>query len=398
LKNLGSIGSMCAAALALSLVACATASRPVPVSPASTPAAPEGVNPFAGARFYVNPDYAHMIEGAAARAPAEQAAQLKKVAALPTAIWLSSIADLQAMPAQLDDALKQQTAGGQPVVPVFVVYDMPGRDCNAEASAGELPISEAGEARYQREYIDVIAAQLRAHSQLRVALVIEPDSLPNLVTNLETPKCAAAEGIYRRGVAYAVSRLSLPNAFLYLDAAHGGWLGWPRNLVKAMTLYRDVLAMAGGPGRIRGFALNVSNYDPVKVETKIPRDPATAPLDELGYVADLVRGLGTVGITGKGFLIDTARNGRPNVRTSPGNWCNIKGAGLGERPSAGPAPNIDAYVYIKPPGESDGVADPKAPRFDPNCASDDAAPGAPQAGKLFEPYLLDLVKNASPPL
>jgi cellulose 1,4-beta-cellobiosidase len=398
LKNLRSIGSGCVGALALGLVACTAAQRPLPVTPASTPAAPEGVNPFAGARFYVNPDYARMIEGAAARAPADGAPLIKKLAALPTAIWLSSIADVNGMQAQLDDALKQQTTSGQPVVPVFVVYNLPGRDCNAEASAGELPISEAGEARYQREFIDVIAAQLAAHSQLRVALIIEPDSLPNLVTNLETPKCAAAEGIYRRGVAYAVSKLSLPNAFVYLDAAHGGWLGWPRNLVKAMTLYREVLAMAGGPGRIRGFALNVSNYDPVHIESKRPRDPATAPIDELGYVGDLVRGLATVGITGKGFLIDTARNGRPGVRTSPGNWCNIKGAGLGERPRADPAPNVDAYVFVKPPGESDGVADPKAPRFDTNCASEDAAPGAPQAGKLFEPYLVDLVKNASPPL
>jgi cellulose 1,4-beta-cellobiosidase len=387
-----------ALALALTLAACTAAQRPVPVTPATTPAAPEGVNPFEGARLYVNPEYTRMIEGAAARAPAHDAPLLKKLAGMPTAIWLSAIADLQGMQGHLDEALKQQTAGGQPVVPLFVVYNLPGRDCNAEASAGELPVSEVSEARYQREYIDVIAAQLRAHPQVRVALIIEPDSLPNLVTNLENPKCSAAEGIYRRGVAYAVAKLSMPNAFIYLDAAHAGWLGWPRNLVKAVALYREVLAMAGGPGRIRGFATNVSNYDPVKVETKIRRDPATAPLDELGYVEDLTRGLATVGITGKAFLVDTARNGRAGVRTAPGNWCNIKGAGLGERPRAAPAPLVDAYVFIKPPGESDGVADPAAPRFDPNCGSEDAAPGAPQAGKLFEPYLLDLVKNANPPL
>ena len=92
LKNSGLIGCVCASALALGLVACATAARPVTVTPASTPAAPEGVNPFADARLYVNPDYARMIEGAAARAPAEHAPLLKKVAALPTAIcWTPSI-------------------------------------------------------------------------------------------------------------------------------------------------------------------------------------------------------------------------------------------------------------------------------------------------------------------
>ena len=97
-------------------------------------------------------------------------------------------------------------------------------------------------------------------------------------------------------------------------------------------------------------------------------------------------------------MIDTGRDGRPNVRTSPGNWCNIKGAGLGERPQANPAPNVDAFLWIKVPGESDGVADPKAPRYDSNCSSDDATPGAPQAGDMFASYLIDLAKNANPPL
>ena len=122
--------------------------------------------------------------------------------------------------------------------------------------------------------------------------------------------------------------------------------------------------MAGGPERIRGFATDVSNYDPSKDPTAPKRDPAAAPNDELGYVEDLAKGLPTVGITGKAFVIDTGRDGVPNVRTEPGNWCNIKGAGLGERPQAAPAPNVDAYLWIKVPGESDGTADAKAARFD----------------------------------
>ena len=46
----------------------------------------------------------------------------------------------------------------------------------------------------------------------------------------------------------------------------------------------------------------------------------------------------------------------------------IKGAGLGERPRAEPIRGIDAYFWIKPPGESDGVSDPKAPRYDEMCS------------------------------
>ena len=36
--------------------------KPSPVVPPATPPAPDGVNPFAGARLYVNPDYVREIE------------------------------------------------------------------------------------------------------------------------------------------------------------------------------------------------------------------------------------------------------------------------------------------------------------------------------------------------
>ncbi len=371
--------------------------KPAPVTPATSPHAPDGVNPFAGATFYVNPDYAKTIQGLAAAHPAD-AALLRKMATIPTAIWMSWIADTKDIGRYLDDAAAQQKSSGQPVVTTFVLYDLPNRDCNAEASAGELPATEAGEARYQHEYVDVIAAAFAAHPDQKIALVMEPDSLANLVTNLENPKCQAAEGIYKRGIAYAISKLSLPNVFLYLDAAHAGWLGWPRNLVKSIAVYKEVLTMAGGADRIRGFALDVSNYDPVKDPTNPPRQAAAAPNDELGYVEDLAKALKSAGITGKGFIIDTSRDGKGYIRTSPGNWCNIKGAGLGPRPAADPAPLVDAYVYVKVPGEADGTADPKAARFDTNCVSDDATPGAPEAGKMFDSYLIDLLKNATPAL
>ena len=136
--------------------------KPKPVVPATTAHAPTDTNPFDGARMYVNPDYAKTVTALAAKHPAD-AELLKKMAAIPTAIWLSWIADTKDLPRYLDDALAQQKAGGQPVVSTFVVYDLPNRDCNAAASAGELPANEDGEARYQRDYIDVIATTFAAH-------------------------------------------------------------------------------------------------------------------------------------------------------------------------------------------------------------------------------------------
>jgi len=361
-----------------------------PVEPATTPHALDGMNPFAGARMFVNPDYVKAVGALAAEHPAD-APLLKKLEVQPTAIWMDDISKTRDLPRYLDDALQQQKTGGQPVVSLFVLYDLPGRDCAAASSSGELALDAAGEARYQHDYVDVIAAAFRAHPEQRVAVVIEPDSLSNLVTNLELPNCQAAEGIYKRGIAYAISKLSLPNVFLYLEAAHAGWLAWPKNIARSVPLYKEVLALAGGAERIRGFALNVSSYDPVRADT-------SSPCDEMTYVGRLAKNLASVGITGKGFVIDTGRDGIAGVRTAPGNWCNVKGAGLGERPRADPAPLVDAYLYVKVPGESDGTSDPNATRFDQNCASDDASPGAPQAGKMYDAYLLDLVRNATPPL
>jgi cellulose 1,4-beta-cellobiosidase len=360
-----------------------------PLLLATGPALAKDPNPFAGARLYTNPDFTRTIDTLAEKTPA-QAAALHKLAAQPTAVWLDSVKRLPSVTRHLDEARRQQA------VPAFVVYDLPGRDCAAKASSGEFSIKDEG--RYQKEFIDPIAAAFRARPSQPVAVILEPDSLANLATNLGIEGCAAAEGAYRRGIAYAISKLSLPNVSIYLDAAHGGWLGWKRNRTKIVTIFKGVLDAAGGADKIRGFAVNVSNYRPTKVvggRRGSPNDPGP---DELSYVEDLRQALSEVGIHDKGFVIDTGRNGKLGIPTNGANWCNVAHAGLGERPSVTPVPGIDAYLWIKTPGQSDGVADPRAPRFDSNCASAEALPGAPEAGELFAPYLLELVKNANPPL
>lgn len=75
-----------------------------------------------------------------------------------------------------------------------------------------------------------IVAIFKKYPKVAISLVIEPDSLPNLVTNSNLAACQAAAAGYREGVAYALKSLNLPNVAMYLDAGHGGWLGWPDNL------------------------------------------------------------------------------------------------------------------------------------------------------------------------
>ena len=140
-----------------------------------------------------------------------------------------------------------------------------------------------------------------------------------------------------------------------------------------------------------------------------------------------------------GMLIDTSRSGwggadrpesvsssselntyvdesRVDRRPHRGGWCNQQGAGVGARPQAAPVAGIDAYVWVKPPGESDGVSsagivDPDDPNkqfdvmCDPNAQSrynpaypTNAMPDAPHAGRWFAEQFRMLVENAEPPL
>lgn len=358
---------------------------------------PTGQNPFAGAVGYLNPEYVAQVESSIAAHPAE-AETLRKVADQSTAVWLDSIAKVARLDGFLDDALAQQERLGAPVVPIFVVYDLPNRDCAALASNGELQVAEDGVARYQAEYIDAIAAAFRAHPDQRIVAIIEPDSLGNIATNLGVPRCAESEAAYRESVAYAIRELSMANTFLYIDAAHAGWLGWPDNTAKIATIFDQVLTAAGGADKIRGFATNVANYTVLDAATELFDYQGNPCHDEATYVEHLAAALAAVGISDKGFLIDTSRNGRGGIRSEWGAWCNVRGAGIGARPAASPRPGLDAYVWIKPPGESDGTADPSAPRFDAHCAGPDATPGAPQAGQWFDPYFVQLAGNATPPL
>jgi len=354
---------------------------------------PNARNPFWQAQIYVNESYAKKLQDAATRHP-DEAAKIKLLASQPTAVWLDSIDSAKTVTSTLQSAVAQ-IRDARPMTTVFVLYDLPNRDCSAKASSGELAGDKNGIQRYQREFIDPIVAAFARFPEQRIVAILEPDSLPNLATNLSIPKCAQSESAYRSSIAYAVSKLDLPNVYTYLDAAHAGWLGWNGNRTRIAHLFQDVLAQAGGPQKIRGFATNVSNYNTLASAEGRRLGPANPCPDELTYIAKLSEELRRVGIVNKQFIIDTSRNGKA-VRQSWGHWCNIKGAGLGMRPVAAPSPQVDAYLWVKPPGESDGVADPGQPRFDPSCTSSDSLSGAPEAGQWFEAQFMELMHNANP--
>jgi len=173
--------------------------------------------------------YGEKVATSKKAAPAELAKKMAQLERMPTALWLTTIDSVSRLPPWLDAAAAQQKKAKKPVVPIVVLYDLPNRDCSAKSSAGELDAADAGETRYRSEFIDAIAKLFAAHPAQRIVALLEPDSLPNVATNLNVEKCRRSADVYESSSAYAISKLSLPNVYLYLDAAHAGWLGWDGN-------------------------------------------------------------------------------------------------------------------------------------------------------------------------
>jgi len=199
---------------------------------------------------------------------------------------------------------------------------------------------------------------------------------------------------------------TLSHVTSYLDIAHGGWLGWDNNLQKIMPIFQEVLNNAGGPGVIRGFASNTANYQSLGSMSS-SADPCNLKsqynfaIDEIHYMNLFDQKAQQHGMGSMYYITDTSRNGVSNERGNCSNWCNIKGAGLGMRPSTEVSSlgfnKLDAVTWIKTPGESDGTTDTSG-RFDPMCRSSDSQIPAPEAGEWFEDFFVTLVNNAQPPI
>ena len=413
-------------------------------------------NPYAGAKWYINPDWAAEVTKAAAAKGGTLGAEMAQVAHYSTAVWLDRIAAVTGgagvkrnLVGYLNNALSQAQGSSQPVVITIVVYDLPDRDCAALASNGELSIAKDGLKTYESKYIDPIATALSQskYSQLRIVAIVEPDSLPNLVTNTSIQKCAEAKSsnAYELGVQYALNKLhAIPNVYNYIDLAHSGWLGWSSNFQPAVDLITSVVkGTTAGVNSVDGFISNTANYTPVTepfmtANKMVGGQPVKSAkfyqydlyIDESSYDLAMYNAFVKAGFPSSiGMLIDTSRDGwggpnRPKAASTStaletfvnaskidrryhrGNWCNQSG-GIGARPVANPESHIAAFVWIKPPGESDGTSnsaqnkpDAEGKQFDAMCdptannrydssVKTGALPNAPDAGHWFESEFRD---------
>ncbi|KAG9044283.1 Beta-glucosidase cel3A [Tulasnella sp. UAMH 9824] len=318
-----------------------------------------------------------------------KAANLAKI---PNFTWLDTADKVPTLTTYLADAQSQSSKS----IVQIVIYDLPDRDCHAKASNGEYHIADNGVANY-KAYIDSISSAVSAYPGVRVVAVVEPDSLANLVTNMSDSHCANAHDAYLQCTTYVLQKLTQCNIWLYLDAGHAGWLGWASNQDPAAQLFAQVYKSAT-PNRVRGLATNVANYNALHAATPDPITQGDPCTDELSYVQALGPKLTAQGFPAH-FIIDQGRSGQQNLRQQWGDWCNIKGAGFGLHPTTStPDSSIDAIVWVKPGGESDGTSDSSSSRYDSTCSLSDAKQPAPEAGTWFEAYFEDLLTNANPAL
>ncbi|KAK4552835.1 hypothetical protein LTR86_010169 [Recurvomyces mirabilis] len=372
-------------------------STPVSSAPATTVAAGSG-NPFAGKQQYVNSFYASEVNTLAIPSlAASLVPAASQVAKVPSFFWMDTHSKVPVMGTMLDEIAAKNAAGASPPnIGIFVVYDLPDRDCAAYSSNGEYSIANGGVANY-KSYIDDIVAQLKNHSSTDVVLVIEPDSLGNLITNLNVAKCSNAQSAYLECYNYALTHLNLPNVAMYIDAGHAGWLGWSANIGPAAQLFGSIYKNASSPAAVRGLATNVANYNAFSIATCPSYTQGDSNCDEQKYVNALAPLLTQAGFPAH-FIMDTSRNGvQPTSQQAWGDWCNVKGTGFGIRPTTSTGDALeDAFVWVKPGAESDGTSDSSAARYDSHCGLSDALQPAPQAGQWFQAYFVQLLTNANP--
>jgi len=282
-------------------------------------------NPLSGLNFYVQkytPAQRQADEWRTSR-PAD-AQKMDMLAQTPNAKWLGGWSGN--VQETVEKAMSAAKAQGQ--TPIFIAYNIPGRDCGGYSAGGTS------------DYTNWIGSLARGIGSASAVVVLEPDALAGITCLSQGDQQKRLELL-----SGAVSVLKAnTNTKVYLDAGHTGWVAAD---IMANRLQKANIARADG------FALNVSNFNTTSDETQ--------------YGAQISSKVG-----GKHFVIDTSRNGSG----SNGEWCNPWGRTIGLKPTTNTGNNlIDAYLWLKTPGESDG-----------NCN------GGPSAGVWWPEYALRLVR------
>lgn len=285
-------------------------------------------NPLNDMELYIDPN-SHATEQISVWGDTEvdNSARLERIANQPTGHWFGNWNS--AVRHDVHDLVSAAHDTGK--APVLVLYNIPYRDCGSYSAGG----SDSAEG-----YKTFVHKFAKGIGNAPAIVIVEPDALGVV-------DCLSPEQKQERFnlLSYAVKKIKKqPHAIVYIDAGHSNW-------VKAKTMAKRL--KKSGIASADGFALNVSNFYTTE--------------DNTTYGARISKRTHH-----SHFVIDTSRNG--NGPSVPYEWCNPSGVALGTNPTTDTGvKHLDALLWIKPPGESDGTCN-----------------GGPSAGTWWLEYALDL--------
>jgi len=293
---------------------------------------PTAGNPLAGLALYVSTASSAKLQADSWRAsrPAD-AAIMDKIAAQPQAAWFGGWnSDIRA---DVNRVVSSANASG--AVPVLVAYNIPQRDCGSYSAGG------ANSPSGYRSWIADFAAGIAGRKSL---VLLEPDALAGM-------DCLSSADQDTRTslLSYAVQTLrSVGATAVYIDAGHSHW--------QSVATMAARLAKSGIEWA-NGFSLNISNFHYTN--------------EQITY-GDAISSL----VGGQHYIVDTGRNGLGSAGDAA--WCNPAGRALGIKPTVATGyALVDAFLWVKTPGESDGACN-----------------GAPEAGAWMPEYALGLAQRA----
>ncbi len=215
---------------------------------------------------------------------------------------------------------------------VLILYSIPGRDLGY--------FSKGGEKSYKK-YLEFITEVSKGIGDSNPIVIFEPDALPQSYQMKYDDKIKRVD-LCKKSLEILKNN---KNASIYLDIGHPYWLD-SEEAVEILSEFDKSL--------FKGFSLNVSNF----VSTK----QCIIYGDEISKQ------------TSKSYIIDTSRNGMGYT----GDWCNPEVCAIGELPTfKTESENCDAYLWVKPLGESDGKQK-----------------GSPKAGRFYLNHVLKVIENS----
>jgi endoglucanase len=256
--------------------------------------------------------------------------ELNKIFGQPIAFWYGSSPYKKVR--NIQKRIKRLFDRSDPYLPYIVIYSIPDRDLGHYAKGGESSNSD---------YIDFIKDVSRGIEDKSPIVIYEPDALAQSF-DMKYEEKQKRIRLIRKALKFLHKGC---NAKIYLDVGHPYWL--------TVDEVINILSKFDKES-YEGFALNTSNFVSTE-QCMIYGDKISNKID-------------------KHYVIDTSRNGFGYT----GDWCNPTTAAIGNFPTTETTNELcDAFLWIKPIGESDGKRN-----------------GGPKAGRFYYEYALKVIENS----